>query len=91
MFLKSIAKFFKKDKKDKNAKKTKNDIILIEPNHFEYVRSDDFEIFCYEELDSKNYIDDYLNIFSSTRTVNIYKFRQQQAVCYQMSSFQTIS
>lgn len=71
MFLKSIAKFFKKDKKDKKVKKAKHDGIFMEENHIEYVKSEDFEIFCYEELDSKNYIEEYLNIFSSGRTVNL--------------------
>lgn len=80
MFLgKFVKKLFKNKNKDKDGDKTsdkdkkkkkhnKYNSIMVEQTHVEYVKSDDFEIFTYEELKEDNLIDDYL-VSLSARTV----------------------
>ncbi len=69
MFLRKFAKLFKKEKKTiQKKKKLKHEGVSIDQNHIEYVRSGDFEIFRYEEVNSGNFIEEYMNSLSA-RTV----------------------
>ena len=73
MFLrKFVNKFFNKEKeKRKKKRKAKHDSVLIDQNHIEYVKSDDFEIFTYEEVNPNNFLDEYMHITLSGRNVII--------------------
>ncbi len=73
MFLrKFVKKFFNKEKeKKKKKRKAKHDSVFIEQNHIEYVKSDDFEIFTYEEVNPNNFLDEYMHITLSARNVII--------------------
>jgi hypothetical protein len=76
MFLKKFVKkiFNRGDKK----KKSKHEIVE-QQNHIEYVKSDDFEIFTYEEVNPSAIMDDYMDSLSH-RTVKNNLCRQRTAV-----------
>jgi hypothetical protein len=72
MFLrKFVKKFFNKEKEKlkKKKKKAKHDCVFMEQNHIEYVKSDDFEIFTYEEVDPGNFVEEYMQATLSARNV----------------------
>jgi hypothetical protein len=84
MFLrKFVKKFFNKEKK-KKKRKAKHDCVFMEQNHIEYVKSDDFEIFTYEEVNPNNFVEEYMQNTLSGRNViiSIYRifFRQLPVV-----------
>ena len=67
MFLKKLVKkLFKRGDKKKKPSYS----ISAQQNVIEYVKSDDFEIFTYEEMNPSALIDDYINT-PSNRTVSI--------------------
>ena len=53
--------------KQKHIKKAKHDSVKTEQNIIEYKKSDDFEIFTYEEVKPADFIEDYINLLSARK------------------------